>query len=183
AAAGVEAGRLDRADPAVRLALTRLRREAAQAKEVLAEEDEVDLVVELPGVDAAATLTRGELETLVGPIVDDTVETFRRTLRSVPAGPTDLSRILLSGGVAHLPLVTRRLRAAFPEIGRIEHRTDADLAMGAALIAADLADRSARAGGGLFGAAAAAAAEEAYDVTAVIRPPDPASLTSLPPLL
>ncbi|THJ66386.1 Hsp70 family protein, partial [Candidatus Frankia alpina] len=191
-AADVAPARLDRADAATGTALARLRREVAQAEEILAEEDEVDLAVELPGVDASVTLTRGELETLAGPIIDDTVETFRRALRSVPAGPADLSRILLSGGVAHLPLVARRLRAAFPEIGRIEHRSDADLAMGAALIAADLADRSTRAGGGVFGAAsaiagaggaAAGAAEEPYDTTAVIRPPDAASLTSLPPFL
>ncbi|KJE23872.1 phosphate ABC transporter substrate-binding protein, PhoT family [Frankia torreyi] len=186
AVAGIAPAHLDRADAATRVALARLRREAAQAKEVLAEEDEVDLAVELPGIDASVTLTRGELETLAGPTVDDTVETFRRALRSVPADPADLSRILMSGGVAHLPLVARRLRAAFPEIGRIEHRADADVAMGAALIAADLADRSARAGGAVFGAVGAAGAgaiEEPYDVTAVIRPPDASSLTSLPPFL
>ncbi|EIV90621.1 Hsp70 family protein [Frankia sp. QA3] len=192
AAAGAVPARLDRADAATRTALARLRREATQAKEVLAEEDEVDLAVELPGVDTLVTLTRGELETLAGPIIDDTVETFRRALRSVPAGPADLSRILLSGGVAHLPLVPLRLRAAFPEIGRIEHRSDADVAMGAALIAADLADRSARAGGAVFGGPPAAAGvggafagavEEPHDVTAVIRPPDASSLTSLPPFL
>ncbi|WP_261569041.1 Hsp70 family protein [Frankia gtarii] len=186
AAADVEPARLDRADAATRTALARLRREVAQAKEILAEEDEVDLAVELPGVDTPVTLTRGELETLAGPIIDDTVEIFRRALRSVPAGPGDLSRILLSGGVAHLPLVARRLRAAFPETGRVERRPDADVAMGAALIAADLADRSARTGGAVFGAVGAAGAgavEEPYDVTAVIRPPDAASLTSLPPFL
>jgi len=173
--AGAPAASLDRADPAVRVALARLRRDVAQAKEVLAEEDEVDVPVTLPGFDTTATLTRAELETMVGPTIDDTVGTVRRALRSVPAGPADLSRILLSGGISYLPLVSRRLRAAFPEITRIEHRSDADLAMGAAILAADLADRATRAGG--------AGAEQTYDTTALIRPPDAASLSSLPPYL
>ncbi|MCK9894573.1 Hsp70 family protein [Frankia sp. AgB32] len=180
ARAGLASAGLDRADAATRVALDRLRRDAAQAKEILAEEDEVELSVALPGVDTSVTLTRAELETLVGPTIEDTVEALRRALRSVPASPADLSRVLLSGGVTYLPLVARRLREAFPEIHRIEHRSDADLAMGAALLAADLADRATRHGTGVFGAAPA---EEPHDVTAVIRPPDAASLGSLPPFM
>ncbi|CAO5188852.1 phosphate transport system substrate-binding protein [Frankia sp. AiPs1] len=176
--AGIGPQQVDRSDPATRLALAQLSRDAAQAKEVLAEEGEVELTLALPGVNTSVTLTREELEALAGPTVDDTVGALRRALRSVPAGPADLSRILLSGGVAYLPLVSQRLREAFPQLGRIEHRSDADLAMGAALLAADFADRAARAGSGVF---AAAPAEEPYDVTAVIRPPDAASLGSLPP--
>ncbi len=178
--AGIASAGLNRADPATQVALERLRRDAAQAKEILAEEDEVELAIALPGVDTSVTLTRAELETLVGPTIEDTVEALRRALRSVPASPTDLSRVLLSGGVTYLPLVARRLREAFPEIHRVEHRSDADLAMGAALLAADLADRATRHGTGVFGAVAA---DEPQDVTAVIRPPDAASLGSLPPFM
>ncbi|WP_225438655.1 Hsp70 family protein [Candidatus Frankia nodulisporulans] len=178
--AGIDPQRVDRSDPATRLALAQLRRDAAQAKEVLAEEAEVDLTVALPGVSTAVTLTRAELEALTTPTIDDTVGALRRALRSVPAEPADLSRILLSGGVAYLPLVSRRLREAFPALRRIEHRSDADLAMGAALLAADFSDRAARAGGGVFGGEPV---QDPYDVTAVIRPPDAASLSSLPPFM
>ncbi|WP_018503194.1 Hsp70 family protein [Parafrankia discariae] len=167
AEAGAGRERLDRADPAVGAALARLRAECAQAKEYLAEEDEIEVALELPGRPATSVvLRRADLETLVAPVVDDTVRAFRRTLRTGEATPEDLSSVLLYGGAARMPIVAAQMRAAFPAVTRWEYGSDDDIATGAALIAARLA--------------AQASHEE---VTSVIRPPDSSPpILSAPPL-
>ncbi|WP_250279391.1 Hsp70 family protein [Frankia sp. Cppng1_Ct_nod] len=133
---------LDRANPETAAALRRQRQECAQAKEILSEEDMVDIPVDLPvdglaGAPEFVRLTREEFEALIRPTVDDTVRVFERTLRSVPAIPADLSALLLLGGSARIPLVGRTLAEAFPDIERQEIGSPGDIALGAALIAAE----------------------------------------------
>ncbi|MEX5706770.1 Hsp70 family protein [Parafrankia sp. FMc6] len=167
AEAGAGRERLDRSDPAVTAALARLREECAQAKEYLAEEDEIEVALALPGLPSTSVvLRRADLETLVAPVVDDTVRAFRRTLRTGEATPEDLSSVLLYGGAARMPIVATQMRAAFPSVGRWEYGSDDDIATGAALIAARLAAQSSR-----------------EEVTSVIRPPDSSPpILSTPPL-
>jgi ABC-type phosphate transport system substrate-binding protein len=147
-AAGRDPGTLDRADQAVATALGRLRTECIQAKEILSEDDEVDVPVALPGLATSVRLTRTDVERLVEPCVEDTVRAFLRTLRSVPATAADLSSVLLYGGSARMPVVQRLLRAALPEVPRLELRPDEDAALGAALLAAQAAEQAAADGQG-----------------------------------
>ncbi|WP_322767803.1 Hsp70 family protein, partial [Frankia sp. Cr1] len=102
---GDTASGLDDTNPATATALRRLRYECAQAKEILSEDDVVDIPVDLSslglpqaGRDAmpeSVRLTRDEFEALIRPMVDDTVRVFERALRSVPATSADLSMLLL----------------------------------------------------------------------------------------
>ncbi|WP_083419568.1 substrate-binding domain-containing protein, partial [Pseudofrankia sp. BMG5.36] len=71
-----------------------------------------------------------------------------RTVRSVPASAESLSAVLLYGGVARMPLVDRLVRAALPGARRFEHRPAEDLAVGAALLAAGLAEQAEPVAGG-----------------------------------
>ncbi|ONH62089.1 molecular chaperone DnaK [Frankia sp. CcI49] len=152
---GTSRDRLDLGDPAIAVALGRLRDECTQAKEYLAEEEEIEVTVSLPGRETASvTVSRSDLETLVAPVVDDTVRAFRQALRSGQAEPADLSTVLLFGGTARMPLVAAQMRAAFPGVGRWQVGSDDDIATGAALIAAGLAERS-----------------PGEQITSIIRPP------------
>jgi actin-like ATPase involved in cell morphogenesis len=114
-AVGDEAFDLDPGDPAVALALHRLRRECVLAKEALSHEAETTIPVILPGTNTVVRLTRAELEEAVRPELQQTVTTFRRTLTSAGITPEDLSAIVVAGGVSRMPLV-RELLAA--ELGR-----------------------------------------------------------------
>ncbi|OHV31024.1 MULTISPECIES: Hsp70 family protein [Pseudofrankia] len=147
-AAGPVVAGLDRSDPATVTALSRLRQEVVAAKETLAADDEASVPVTLPGVFAWVTLRREDLERLVTPAIEDSVRALVRTVRSVPASADQLSAVLLYGGVARMPLADRLVRAALPGAGRFEHRPAEDLAVGAALLAAGLAEQAEPVAGG-----------------------------------
>ena len=61
---------MDRNDPEVAGALTRLRQECVTAKEGLSEDSEVVVPVALPGVWSEVRLTRGEFEQMIAPGAD-----------------------------------------------------------------------------------------------------------------
>jgi ABC-type phosphate transport system substrate-binding protein len=126
-------------DPAMAAALRRLRYECVQAKEILTEDDAVDIPIGITGMPESVRLTRDTFESLIRPMVDDTIRVLERVLRSVPAAPADLSALLLLGGAARIPLVGRVLAEACPDITRQEIGSPADIALGAALIAAQSA--------------------------------------------
>ncbi|MBX6388909.1 MAG: Hsp70 family protein [Frankia sp.] len=142
ATAGQQAAGLDRSDPATVAALGRLRAEIVTAKETLAADEEVAVPVTLPGYGGWVTLTRAELELLVTPAVEDTVRALQRVVRSVPASADQLSAVLLYGGVSRMPLVGRLVREALPGARRYELRPAEDLAIGAALLAAGIAEQN-----------------------------------------
>ncbi|MGH3763520.1 Hsp70 family protein [Actinophytocola sp.] len=100
---------IDPADPAVRPALARLRRECTLAKEALSADTDVRIPVVLPGVDTRVRLARAELEELVRPAVEETAATMYRTIDAAGGSPEDLSAVLLTGGSARIPLVTQIL--------------------------------------------------------------------------
>src|SRR6185312_10318561 len=79
AAAGVDPG-LDDTDPAVLAALTRLRRDCVEAKEVLSSHVDTAVRVALPGVVRPVRLTRGELDEMLRHAVDETVAAMHRPL-------------------------------------------------------------------------------------------------------
>jgi molecular chaperone DnaK len=114
-AVGDAAFDLDPADPAVALALHRLRRECVAAKEALSRETETTIPVILPTANTVVRLTRAELEEAIRPELRETVAAFRRALTSAGCTPDDLSAVLVAGGASRMPLV-RELLAA--DLGR-----------------------------------------------------------------
>src|SRR3954451_7901582 len=79
--------RLDKNDPATIAAPARLRTECVQAKEALSADTDATIPVLLPTVSTEVRLSRSELEALVRPLLRDSIEAFRRTIRSAGYAP------------------------------------------------------------------------------------------------
>ncbi|MHA6793567.1 Hsp70 family protein [Pseudonocardia bannensis] len=127
---------LDPADPAAVKAMARLQEECVRAKEALSSDLEVSIPVLLPGLVTEVRLTRAELESMVGPVLGDTVTALRRTMRSATVEAEDLAAVLLVGGGSRMPLVARLVTE---ELGRpvaVDAHPKHSIALGAALAAA-----------------------------------------------
>jgi actin-like ATPase involved in cell morphogenesis len=96
--------RLDPADPAVRAAVSALRRGCTAAKEALSADTEVHIPVTLPGVDTRVRLTRAEFEEAIRPAVEETVAALSQAITAAAVEP---DAILLTGGSARIPLLTQ----------------------------------------------------------------------------
>ena len=86
-------------------------------------------------VDLRVPVTRAELETLTGRLVDRTIEVCREVLAAKGLTRDDLDEVLLVGGQSRMPLVWRRIQG---ELGREPSRAvhpDEAVAIGAALLA------------------------------------------------
>jgi actin-like ATPase involved in cell morphogenesis len=104
---------IDEAAPRVTDELTRLRRDCREAKEALSTDVEAVVPVSLPGLTTTVTLTRNELEGLIGALLEDTVLAMRRALASANTTPEQLEAIVLVGGSSRIPLVSELLQEQF----------------------------------------------------------------------
>ncbi|HOX41994.1 MAG TPA: TIGR02266 family protein [Myxococcota bacterium] len=127
-----------------RSAMQRLRDAAEAAKCALSEKTET--YVRLPFFaavkntpkDLELKVTRGQLEELVGTLVERTVLVSQEVLRRAGLAPTDLDSILLVGGQSRMPLVWRRIRETFAKEPTVEVDPEEAVALGAALLADSL---------------------------------------------
>jgi molecular chaperone DnaK len=127
---------LDEDDPAAATAVARLRAECVDAKEALSSDTDVSVPVILPNVTTDVRLTRSELEAMVRPALQDTIDALRRALRSAELEPEDVASVLLVGGASRMPLVSQLVGA---EIGRpvaVDAHPKHSVALGAAWLAA-----------------------------------------------
>jgi actin-like ATPase involved in cell morphogenesis len=126
-------GTLDAEDPAVLAAVSRVRRDCTEAKEALSADTEVSIPVLLPAAQGTVRLHRTEFESLVRPLVEETVTALRAAVASAGLTPDQLTAVLLVGGSSRIPLVAQTLS---DQLGR-PVAVDADpknaIAMGAAL--------------------------------------------------
>jgi molecular chaperone DnaK len=83
-------------------------------------------------------ITRPELEALVAPLVERTIETCGRVLAEKQLSPADVDAVLLVGGQARMPLVQERLRQFFGKAPSKAVHPDEAVAVGAALLAHSL---------------------------------------------
>ena len=98
---GLLGGRVPAPDPddvAATNALHRLRRDCVDAKEALSSDVETTVPVALPGLVTSVRLTRAELESLLRPAVQQSVEAMARALRWAEVDPSELRAIILVGG-------------------------------------------------------------------------------------
>ncbi len=159
---------MDRNDPEVAGALSRLRQECVTAKEGLSEDSEVVVPVALPGVWSEVRLTRGEFEQMIAPALVEPLRAFRRGVASAGISANDIHTVLLVGGSSRVPLVAETVAG---ELGRpvaVDTHPKHAVALGAARIV------------GTKGAAAkpAVAAKPAATVTPSVPPatePKPAA--------
>ncbi len=80
------------------------------AKEMLSRTTSTD--IHLPALEVDAHLTREELETMVRPYLEDTVECLKRTIEAAKLTPSDLVGIFLVGGSSRIPLAAHLIHTA-----------------------------------------------------------------------
>jgi molecular chaperone DnaK len=135
---GVHLADLDTSAPEVLAALSRLRRECAEAKEALSSDSEATISVMLPGAHTQVRLVRSELEAMIEPALGETVDTLRAALTSAQVDAEDLSAILLIGGSSRIPLVAQLLSGEFNRPLAVDLDPKASVALGAAFATAVL---------------------------------------------
>jgi molecular chaperone DnaK len=126
------------------VARSRLADAAERAKCALSEQESLPVhlpfLVVVDGKPTAldATLTRADLERLVAPLVDRTVQTCARVLDDKGLGPGDVDEVILVGGQSRMPLVQERIRSFFGKAPSKAVHPDEAVAIGAALLAHSL---------------------------------------------
>ena len=126
-----------------RLALQRLKEAAEKAKIELssAQTTEINqpfITARMEGgattpLHLVVTLTRAELEKLVGDLVDRTIEPCKKALKDAGIDAKDIAEVVLVGGQTRMPLVREKVKEFF---GREPHtgvNPDEVVAMGAAI--------------------------------------------------
>jgi hypothetical protein len=93
----------------------RVRRACLRAKEALSTRTEVVVRVRQGELRGEVRLDRGTFEGLIAPLVDRTAAALRRALDSAGLGPGEQAAVVLVGGSARIPTVTRAVSA---ELGR-----------------------------------------------------------------
>ena len=118
-------------------------RAAELAKMKLTETDETELALSLPalGAEAALSLTRAQFDTIVGDIVERTLEPCRQALKDAELTREQIDEVVLVGGSTRVPLVRRRVEEFFGRRPHIELDPDEVVALGAAIQAGVLSGR------------------------------------------
>lgn len=128
-----------------RVALSRLADAAERAKIALSESLSHDLMIPFlmmspsgAPLDLECTLTRAELDEILTPLVDRTLDTVRDVLLDANLKPSEVEDVILVGGQSRAPIVRQKLKEMF---GRDPHpgvHADEAVAIGAALLASSL---------------------------------------------
>lgn len=81
----------------------------------------------------ARTFTRTELESLLAPFIDRTLEKCRKALRDADLSPADVNEVVLVGGSTRIPYVRKRVAEFFGRTPHTELNPDEVVALGAAV--------------------------------------------------
>lgn len=121
------------------LALQRLKESAEKAKIELSSSTQTD--INLPYITADATgpkhlnlkLTRAKLESLVGDLIERTIEPCRIALKDAGKSISDINEVILVGGQTRMPKVQDRVQDFFGKAPRKDVNPDEAVAVGAAI--------------------------------------------------
>jgi molecular chaperone DnaK len=122
-----------------RLALQRLKEVAERAKCDLSSTLETNINLPFIAADASGpkhfnkNLTRQQFESLVGDLVDQTVEPCHTALKDANLQPSDIHKVILVGGQTRSPIVQRTVEKIFGRKPSAEINPDEVVAMGAAI--------------------------------------------------
>lgn len=122
-----------------KLAVQRLREAAEKAKCELSSSSQTDINLPFITADASGakhlqmTLTRGKLETLVKPLLDRTMSPCKNCMKDAGVQPSDISEVLLVGGMSRMPKVHEIVRDIFKKEANRSMNPDEVVAMGAAI--------------------------------------------------
>jgi len=122
-----------------RMALQRLKESSEKAKKELSTTMETD--VNLPFITADQhgpkhmniKLTRSKLESLVGDLVDRTIEPCKKALADAGLKASEVNQVLLVGGMTRMPLVQKKVAEFFGKEPNKSVNPDEVVAMGAAI--------------------------------------------------
>lgn len=89
----------------------------------------------LPLVDRDVVVTRGQVEDMIRPLIEQTVDEMTATIESASLTPEDLSAIYLVGGSSRIPLVTELMTARFGDRIATRDEPKSVVALGAATVA------------------------------------------------
>jgi actin-like ATPase involved in cell morphogenesis len=135
---------IDPDDPAVRAAVSRLRDDCTEAKEQLSSDVDATIPVLIPGHQGRdVRITRAEFETLVRPVLGDTIGCVERSLASAGVTAEQLHAVLLVGGSSRVPLVGQLVAAGLGRPVAVDADPKLSVAQGAALAAEAATDAAA----------------------------------------
>ena len=127
--------KLDR-DPS---AFQTVRKEVIAAKHELSSRESATVVIDLAGGGVyRREITRDEFESLVGKLVERTLEPCRKALNDANLNPEQIDEVVMVGGSTRVPLVRRSVEELFKRKPHVELNPDEVVALGAAIQAAVL---------------------------------------------
>jgi molecular chaperone DnaK len=138
---------LDPRDDESAAMLLRIREECVLAKEALSFDERVTVPVFLKGEHHKIPLTRARFEQMIRPMIDSTIESLVRTIRSAGIDGADLDAVLLVGGSSRIPLVAGTVEAALGRPTVVNAHPKHLVALGAARLAARIGAGGAPGGG------------------------------------
>lgn len=122
-----------------RMAIQRIREAAEKAKIELS--STVSTEINLPFITADASgpkhinqkITRAQFETLVDPLIKRTVEPCKKALKDAGLNTSDISEVILVGGMSRMPKVIETVKSIFGKEPSKAVNPDEAVAMGAAI--------------------------------------------------
>ncbi len=121
------------------LALQRIKESAEKAKIELSTSQETEINQPFITTDAngpkhlVMKLNRSKLESLVGDLVDKTMEPCKKSLEDAGFSVNDIEEVILVGGMTRMPLVKQKVKEFFGKEPNLTVNPDEVVAMGAAV--------------------------------------------------
>ena len=114
-----------------------VRAAVRRAKEELSASDST--TIDVPALGYSRKLSRRELETMIGPIVEQTLVPCRQALKDAGINAKEVDEVVMVGGSTRIPLVQQRVQELFERVPHTELDPDQVVALGAAVQADILA--------------------------------------------
>lgn len=127
---------LDHDDPLNFAWIARLRAECTAAREALSQDTDVAIPVQLPSILTQVRLTRIELETMIRPMLTETMGALGQALETAGVSASDLHAVLLVGGASRTPLVAQMVSSETSRPVAVDADPKHAIAIGAAHFAA-----------------------------------------------
>jgi len=117
------------------MALQRIKEEAEKAKKTLssATSTEISLPFITAELNYETTLTRAKFESLVGDLVESTLDPVRKALKDAKLKASDIDKVILVGGSTRIPMVQELVKKELGKEPSKEVNPDEVVAMGAAI--------------------------------------------------
>jgi Fe-S protein assembly chaperone HscA len=121
---------------------SRFRLAAEAAKRTLSDKKSAEVSVDLPdGQTYTRTISRADFETLIGPLVERTLDPCRQVLADAGLTASEVDEVVLVGGSTRVPAVRQAVETLFGRVPHTNLNPDEVVALGAAIQADILSGR------------------------------------------